>query len=72
MRILMTGIALIATMLMSGCAIPENHSLHAYPAFGTAGGGRLVVFHRATTGNLLPAANSVTAKRSTRADTEVR
>ena len=72
MRILMTGIALAGTMLMSGCAMRENQALHAYPAFGTVGGGRLVVFNRTTTGNLLPAANTVTDKRSTRAETEVR
>jgi hypothetical protein len=73
MRTLMTGIALTATMLMSGCAMPENHALHAYPPFGTAaGGGRIVVFHRSTTGNVLPASRSAAAKRSTPADTQVR
>ena len=72
MRILMTGIALSAVVVMSGCALPENHALHAYPSFGTAGGGRVVVFNRTTTGNLLPAANATSDKRSTRAETEVR
>ena len=72
MRILITGVAITATLLLSGCAMPENQVLHAYPAFGTAGGGRLVVFHRTTTGNLLPAADSTSAKRSTPAETEVR
>ena len=72
MRILMTGIALSAVVVMSGCALPENHALHAYPSFGTAGGGRVVVFNRTTTGNLLPAANVTSDKRSTRAETEVR
>ena len=72
MRILMTGIALGAIVLMTGCAMPSNSTLHAYPSFGTAGGGRLVVFHRSTTGNLLPAANATSEKRSTRADTEIR
>jgi hypothetical protein len=75
MRILMTGIALTAAMmLMSGCAsVPENHALHAYPQFGTlAGGGRYVIFQRQTTGNLLPASSSAFAKRSTPARTLIR
>jgi len=73
MRILMTGIALSAVLLMSGCAMPENHALHAYPQFGTlAGGGRYVVFERQTTGNLLPASSSTAAKRSTQARTLIR
>ena len=72
MRILMTGIALSALMLMSGCAMPPVSALHAYPSFGTAGGGRIVVFNRTTTGSLLPAANSTADKRSTRAETEIR
>jgi len=72
MRILTTGIALATALLMSGCAMPSNSALHAYPPFGTAGGGRLVVFHRSTTGSLLPAANATSDKRSTRADTELR
>jgi len=72
MRILMTGIALGAMVLMSGCALPKNQALHAYPSFGTAGGGRVVVFNRSTTGSLLPAANATSDKRSTPAETEVR
>ena len=72
MRLLMTGVALSAMLAISGCAMPENHALHAYPSFGTAGGGRIVVFNRVTTGNLLPAANATSDKRSTRAETEVR
>ena len=72
MRILMTGIAFATALLLAGCAIPENHALHAYPQFGTVGGGRVVVYQRTTTGNLLPAAYSTSAKRSTRAETVVR
>ena len=72
MRILMTGVALAMTLLMSACAMPANSALHAYPSFGTAGGGRVVVFNRSTTGSLLPAANATSDKRSTRADTEIR
>ena len=52
--------------------MPENHALHAYPPFGTVGGGRVIVFERGTTGNLLPAANSTAAKRSTPARTLIR
>ena len=68
MRILMTGVALTATLLASGCA-----SLHAYPSFGTmAGGGRIVVYERRTTGNLLPPAGTAAVKRSTFATDPIR
>jgi hypothetical protein len=72
MRILMTGVALVSMLLFSGCAMPANSALHAYPSFGTMGGGRLIVFQRSTTGSLVPAASATADKRSTRADTEVR
>ena len=68
MRILMAGVALTAMLLTSGCA-----SLHAYPAFGTmAGGGRIVVYERKTTGNLLPPARTAVVKRSTFATDPIR
>ena len=72
MRILMTGTALLSMLLVSGCAMPSNPTLHAYPSFGTLGGGRLVVYHRSTTGNLLPAARDVSAKQSSKATDVIR
>ena len=52
MRILMVSAVLSAAMLLSGCATLQLYQL--YPAFGTLGGGRLVLYDRRDAHNLLP------------------
>jgi len=52
MRILMVSVVLSAAMLLSGCAALQLYQL--YPAFGTQGGGRLLLFDRRGAHNVLP------------------
>jgi hypothetical protein len=52
MRILTAGVVLSALLLLPGCA-----SLQKYPAFGTASGGRLILYDRRSAHNVLPPSN---------------
>jgi hypothetical protein len=52
MRILTASVALTAVVLCSNCT-----TLQRYPSFGTASGGRLIMYDRQAAPNLLPPAN---------------
>ena len=52
MRILTVSVVLSAAMLLSGCATLQLYQL--YPAFGTLGGGRLLLYDRRGAHNVLP------------------
>jgi hypothetical protein len=55
MRILTVSVVLSASMLLSGCAALQLYQL--YPAFGTQGGGRLLLYDRRGAHNVLPPSN---------------